>query len=295
MLLGVNVLAAIDFGESSLEALRQARALAHGVGSSLSTCHVLPAPHDLSALFPARFPSSSSGEEEARIRKALEERARSELGLELSDIRILRGTPYAEIVRCAEEVHAGYVVVGTHGRTGLAHALLGSVAEQVVRHAHCSVLVARRPEKAGVVVAATDLSPASLPVIAEGYVAAKRSGARLVVVSVVDWGVDLGSAVSGLVGVMPTLPPAELRTEVHGALETAVNQAMTQIGASGEVRVLDGSPAAQIVNATEELGAELLVVGTRGRTGLARLALGSVAERVVRGAKCPVLAVRVRS
>ena len=291
---GVNVLAAIDFGDSSLEALRQARELAHGVGSSLATCHVLPQAHDLSALFPDRFPPASEGDERG-IRAALEERARRELGLELTEIMIVRGTPYAEIVRCAERVHAAYVVVGSHGRTGIAHALLGSVAEQVVRHSHCSVLVARKREKSGVVVAATDLSEASLPVIAEGYVAAKRSGGRLVVVSVIDWGLELGSAVSGLVGVLPALPPAELRNQVHDALRAALEQAMAQVGAHGEARVLDGSPAGQIVTAAEDLGAELLVIGTRGRTGLARLALGNVAERVVRGAKCSVLAVRVRS
>jgi nucleotide-binding universal stress UspA family protein len=61
----------------------------------------------------------------------------------------------------------------------------------------------------------------------------------------------------------------------------------------GEARVLDGAPAATIVATAEELGAELIVVGTHGHTGLARLALGSVAESVLRNATCSVLAVRL--
>jgi nucleotide-binding universal stress UspA family protein len=57
--------------------------------------------------------------------------------------------------------------------------------------------------------------------------------------------------------------------------------------------VLEGSAASAIVACAEELGAGLVVVGTHGRTGLARLTLGSVAERVIRGAGCSVLAVRL--
>lgn len=259
-------------------------------------CHVLSAPPDLSSLLPERFRPAISDEDERSVRAALLARARSELGLELPEILVLHGAPYAEILHCAERVRASYIVVGSHGRTGLAHALLGSVAERVVRHAHCSVLVARagaRSEPSGVVVAATDLSDASLPVIVEGHAAAKRSGARLVVMTVIDWGIDLGSAVSGLVGVLPALPPPELRQQVHEALRAALVQAMAGVGAEGEARVLDGSPAAQIVTQSESSGADLLVVGTRGRTGLARLALGNVAERVVGATKCSVLAVRV--
>lgn len=68
-----------------------------------------------------------------------------------------------------------------------------------------------------------------------------------------------------------------------------------QCNAVGDVRVIRGDAAAAVVGFAHETGAELLVVGTKGRSGLARLALGSVAERVVRNAPCPVLAVRLSS
>jgi nucleotide-binding universal stress UspA family protein len=63
------------------------------------------------------------------------------------------GDPYVEVVRFATEVHADLVVVGTHGRTGLRHAVLGSVAERVVRHAPCTVVVAKPRDLSAHVVA----------------------------------------------------------------------------------------------------------------------------------------------
>jgi nucleotide-binding universal stress UspA family protein len=68
---------------------------------------------------------------------------------------------------------------------------------------------------------------------------------------------------------------------------------MASLGVVGAARVLDGSPASAIVACAENLRAELVVVGSRGRTGLARMVLGSVAEGVIRNASCSVLAVRL--
>ena len=66
----------------------------------------------------------------------------SQLGVRV--VRALRmGNPYVEIVQYAEETETDVIVVGTHGRGGLAHLILGSVAEKVVRKAHCPVLTVR--------------------------------------------------------------------------------------------------------------------------------------------------------
>ena len=56
------------------------------------------------------------------------------------------GVPFLEIVRTAKERDVDLIVMGTHGRTGLAHALIGSVAEKVVHHAHCPVLSIKHPQ-----------------------------------------------------------------------------------------------------------------------------------------------------
>jgi nucleotide-binding universal stress UspA family protein len=154
------------------------------------------------------------------------------------------------------------------------------------------VLVAREVEKTGVVVAASDLSEPSLPAIGEAAAEAKRRGARLLVVSVLDWGSAMPVPALGMFGALPAIPPPELQQQMRDSLRSAVEQALAREGGEGEVRVVDGSPADEIVRVAEDVGAELVVVGTHGRTGVARLALGSVAERVIRTAKASVLVVR---
>jgi nucleotide-binding universal stress UspA family protein len=195
-------------------------------------------------------------------------------------------------VRTAENAGVSYIVVGSHGRTGLLRMVLGSVAEAVTRHAHCSVLVARPVQKAGVVVAATDLSEASMPAISEGAAAAKRSGAKLIVISAIEWGSVIPNIAGGLIGALPAIPTPDVQQQLRDALKSTIEQSMVRLGVQGEVRILDGSPSSEIVHFADENWAELVVVGTRGKTGLARLALGSVAERVVRSSTCSVLAVR---
>jgi nucleotide-binding universal stress UspA family protein len=289
-----KVLAALDFGEPSLEALRQARTLAHGIGGTLAVCHVLPAVHDLSLIYPQGgvVVEAEQIAEVEQTRSALVKHASTELGLELDEVFVERGKAYAEIVRRGEACGADFIVVGTHGRAGLARVVLGSVAERVARHAHCSVLVARPIHGNPVVVAATDLSDPSLPAITAGAAAAQRMGARLVVVSALDWTSPAAVQGLGVVAAVPALPPPALVQQARDVLRSTLEQAMERLGVAGEARVLEGSIASAIVACAEELGAELVVVGTHGRTGLARLALGSVAERVIRGAGCSVLAVR---
>ena len=71
-----------------------------------------------------------------------------EQGLERFSVHpeVREGTPFAEIVRCARDKDIDLIVMGTHGHTGLAHMLLGSVTEKVVRKAPCPVLTVRHPE-----------------------------------------------------------------------------------------------------------------------------------------------------
>jgi nucleotide-binding universal stress UspA family protein len=289
-----KVLVAIDKGEAALEALRQARSLAHGLGAELAAVHVLPVVHDLSLLFPEKALSlaADASVEAATARSELEQYVRERLGLELGNVFVERGTPYAEVVRRAEAWNADYLVVGSHGRGGLSRMILGSVAERVVRHAPCSALVARPVAQPGLVLVATDLSPESEAAVDAGAAAARRRGAKLTLMTVVDW-TDFGaSAWGGLFGPVPSPPSEELRKQVHETAQSILETALGRTGVAGDTLVVPGGAAAQIVQTVEQLQPELVVVGTHGRTGLPRLALGSVAESVIRNAACSVLAVR---
>lgn len=176
---------------------------------------------------------------------------------------------------------------------GIPRLHLGSVAEQIVRHAHCSVLVARPTSNRGVVVAATDLSDPSMPAITRGAEEAHRRGARLVVTHAIDFAGGMLSPDAFFLDAVRSDESATVGGRLREAATDALRQALRACGATGDTHIVEGRAAAAIVRCADELGAELLVVGTRGRTGFARLALGSVAERVIRTASCPVLAVRL--
>jgi len=291
----MRILVAFDFSESSVEALRQARAMAGG-DNTVALCHVIPFHYDAQPFF-SQFHQAAmldAPEGEARLRAALAERVELLGGVAGLELFVENGAAYAEICKRAETWGADRIVLGSHGRSGLVPGLLGSVAERVVRYAHCSVRVARASEGAGVVLAATDHSDPSWPAVTAAAAEARRRGARLVLCSVADWTIPQGSAAAGaLFGGVSFLPTAELQNQVRDALETLLQSALARVGVEGEARVLVGSPASAIVATAEELGAELVVVGTHGRTGFARLALGSVAERVVRTAPCSVEVVRL--
>jgi nucleotide-binding universal stress UspA family protein len=291
-----RILVAVDLSETSIFALRTAHALASARGAILAVVHVTPHLVDIQALFPQNYGANMTALAEAEVATGLEvERhvAKLDPGAKVP-IFIERGQAYAEIIRRAEAWSASLIVMASHGRTGLARALLGGVAERVVRYAHCPVLVTRQSHSEKVVVAATDLSDPSLPAIVRGAEEARLRGARLVVVHAVDTrGASYLASAGTLFGATVTLPPVDVQRATRDGLSALLRQSMARFSASGESLVLDGAPVAEIVRTVENFHAELLVVGAHGRTGIARIALGSVAEQLVRLSPCSVLAVRV--
>jgi universal stress protein A len=93
---------------------------------------------------------------------------------------------------------------------------------------------------------------------------------------------------------MTVVLPAEYVEAMQKALQERLDISVRQTSAKGGI-LIRGAADTAILDATENLPADLVVVGTHGRTGLKRLALGSVAEAVVRGAGCSVLVVRINN
>jgi nucleotide-binding universal stress UspA family protein len=136
----------------------------------------------------------------------------------------------------------------------------------------------------------TDFSPCSQNALAYGAALAEKFGAELVVLHVVqDLAVFIPEAV---LGAPPPLPPVQ---QFIAAARAALDRAIAGLGLSGVAvrgEVGEGPPAEEVVRLAREQAVDLIVMGTYGHTGLAHLLLGSVAERVVRRAPCPVLTVR---
>jgi nucleotide-binding universal stress UspA family protein len=165
--------------------------------------------------------------------------------------------------------------------------ILGDAAEHVVRYAHCPVLVAR-PSPAGKVLAATDFSDPALSAVEAGVAEARRRKADLTIIHAID----LLPVMSPYYGEFLGMPPMDLGDQMRELWQQRLDECVHRFKAKGGGLLRNGPAASTILSAASELPAQLLVVGTHGRTGLSRIALGSVAEAVVRAAPCSVLTVR---
>jgi nucleotide-binding universal stress UspA family protein len=289
-----SVLAAVDLDKGSDELLRQADALARSYKVKLAICHVLPEVFAVRPLYPQLHLDDSLklSDLEFAVRDALLMRIRTVTGREPPqiEIEIEQGTVHAGILRTAENIGAGAVVVGGKvNHTGL-H-ILGGAAEHVVRYAKCPVLVAR-PSPAGKVLAATDFSDPALPAVEAGAAEAKHRNADLAIIHAVD----LFPMVSPFHEPYYSydVPPINLDNAMRAIWQQKLDECVQNFNAKGGGLLRDGLAEPAILNAASELPAQLLVVGTHGRTGLSRImALGSVAEAVVRAAPCSVLVVRL--
>lgn len=285
------ILAAMDLDNGSDDLLRQADALARSYHVKLSVCHVLPEIFAVRPLFPQLHLDDAlklSGLE-AAVRDALLERIRAVTTRESSQtgIAIEQGTVHAGILRAAERIGAGAVVVGGKVDHQGLH-ILGKAAEHVVRYAHCPVLVAR-PSSAGKVLAATDFSDPALPAIEAGAAEARRRKADLTIIHAVD----LLPGMSPFYGEFFDMPPMDLSDQMRVLWQTRLDECVHRFKAEGGGLLRNGPAGPAILSAASELPAQLIVVGTHGRTGLSHVALGSVAEAVVRAAPCSVLTVRL--
>jgi nucleotide-binding universal stress UspA family protein len=191
------------------------------------------------------------------------------------------------VVDLARELGAEAIVLGTHGRTGLARALLGSVAEGVIRSAACPVLAVKdgSPVPYRHVLAATDFSDASRGALGLAARIAHLFEAGLSVAHVVE----VRMVPAELVGL-----PVRIEDPATAAARAASDLDRLVAGLPGIVETFlrHGDPASELAGLVAEKKPDLLVMATHGRTGLGRLLQGSVAEEVIRAAPCAVLTCR---
>jgi nucleotide-binding universal stress UspA family protein len=205
------------------------------------------------------------------------------------------GEPVEMITARARAIEADLIVVGSRGRGAVATSILGSVSAGVIDHAPCPVLVARRREADRIVVADDGSAGAAT---AAAFLDAWPifNAAALMVVTVVD----VGRPLSPMADVPVMYPAGEhayiesLREACAHAQQTVVrrSKALWSGRRSVATSVRVGDPADEILAAANDAEADLIVVGSRGQTGLARFFAGSVARRVLLDSTCSVLIAR---
>jgi nucleotide-binding universal stress UspA family protein len=289
-----RMLVPTDFSAPSDAALAYARGLAGTLDGSLHLFHVVDNtflravsgdPHDQE--------TAALRQLQDRLTDADRNRFRAVPVVERSD------EPADEIVSYARARNVDLIVMGTRGRSGLAHLLMGSVAEKVVRTAPCPVLTlheAPRTEWSARssptrILVPIDFSAPSDAALDSARLLATRFGASLHLLHVVEDG--FASGVFGLEGFSP---------ESHETRTARCDQAMQRLGAKltaddratlrARTEVIFGTGARSILNYAADNAFDLIVMGTHGRTGVAHLVMGSKAETVVRSAPCPVMTVR---
>ncbi len=294
-----RILVNVDFTEPSVAALEAAYLVAQTFDGTVHLLHATTLPPFIEPGLAVRLVTDrETTTVEALAMSAAKERLASLLAAHPAprSVTVTSEVQYGLPLEVIERTSRGFdlVVVGTHGRTGIEHLIVGSVAERVVRHVDRPVLVARRfSADTRRVLAPVDFSNASRAAFRRAVAMASALGAELRLLHVVP--------------LMPALSTAELMVVGDGSSpmtaldDYALSKAREDMSAfmsamridddvSIDVRI--GDPADEIIATARDDGVDLIVMGTHGRTDWAWVGVGSVAERVVREAPCSVLTTR---
>jgi nucleotide-binding universal stress UspA family protein len=291
------VLIATDLTADAEPALVRGRAHADAIGAPWVVCHVIPDVLRHHPLAPTRGENdlALAGDVTKKAADLVTEQVRRVLGASPDEYRIVieTGTAEDEIVRIAEAERASLVTIGAKPRHG-SERVLGHVAERVVRYVHTSVLVARPGAATRKVLVATDFTEASMPSVRFGAMLIAKAGVDATLLHVMQLPsatqYALGSVASALGS--PWIPPPPAAVAQLEALGRATLEGLAREYGFAHTEQVEGSPADVIVSRASATNAEMIVMGSRGRSGLSRLVLGSTAEKVIRISETSVLVVR---
>ncbi len=295
-----RILVPTDFSPAAKHALHWAVRFAQAHDATLHLLHVV-ADYD-----PDWFGADETTVPVGQMKQALDEEARE--GLERiapdpettgvsSQPEIRHGMEAAGVIlSVADEIDADLIVTGTHGREGLAHVILGSVAEKVVRRARRPVLTvgAKVPDEPPIqrMLAPVDFSAPSKQAVRLAKEVAARYEAQLDLLFVAE---ERTVPVFSDTGI-PRLNRLKMDPEIVKNSARALEQLSQSTGGPDvpvHGHVAEGAVPKQIIRFAETHDVDLIVIATRGLSGFNRFLLGSVTQRVVRAAPCPVLTLNV--
>jgi len=293
-----KILLPTDFFPCANQALDHALYLARKYGAQFHMLHAIVL-HDKDPHNPAAHVINLED-----VQKRLQELAAADMSTSLgerddSGIEIFmeqrRGVSAADVIlRYTKEENIDLIVMGTHGRRGLGHLFLGSVAEEVVRMSDCPVLTIReQAEQTDIddvtrILVPLDFSEHANNGLRHAKHMADTYGAKLDLLHIVEEMVQ--PAFYELAGVAPEKVREARKQKSREEMERLFRESA---GPEVEVdyHVIVGRATQDIVGFAKETDADLIVIATLGLTGIQHLLLGSVAEKVVRMAPCPVLTV----
>jgi nucleotide-binding universal stress UspA family protein len=264
-----TILIPTDGSDVATTAARYGVALAERFGASV---------HVLSVVDPDRFLTDAVGDVDDLVRRQEEKlhaRARNTVDRIAAEspvsveTHVVEGRPKTVLAEAIDDYDADLVTMGTHGRSGVDRYLFGSLAERTLRTAHVPVLTVRTVEDGDATPTIEDVLVAT-----DGSDGAERAGEHAI-------------AVAGATG-------AHLHALTVGddddPARRLANRAR-EAGVDATVAVRTGRPHEAVLDYADEIDADLVTLGSHGRTGVERVLLGSVAERVLRTATKPVLVV----
>ena len=258
-----RILVAYDLSDVSRTAWRHAAALAAACGAALEAVYVAPWQRGDDLMPQPDLTPAQAAQLRDKIRAAIGNGTK---------ITILQGDPAASILNCAKRRSAELIVVGTHGRTGLKRALLGSVAEAVIRAAAVPVLAARgQPRAIASILAPVNFMPYSDYGFAYAAAASAALSARLTVLHVTDdpiWGGNPAFSISSLLHHLPV----EIRKKCRASMASAVGDAVKGI-------------------LTAKRGHDWIVLVAHDKSPIKDVFFGTTLEQVLRRSSIPVLSV----
>jgi nucleotide-binding universal stress UspA family protein len=278
-----DVLFPTDLSPESDRAFDHARFLAERFEASLTLYHAVPVPDHRFAHWAFAHEHEIWERAEREARDALERRAET---LRVSHRTVVErqvSVPRA-VVDLIQAYQPDLTVLATHGREGLSHLLLGSVAEEIIEHAFRPVLCVREPDHGPALpyrrlLVPTDLSLSSGLAFPMAALVARTFGAEVVILHVTP-----DSTIATLSGIPDPSPP---RIPTEEKVRDFCRPSFGEVPL--RVRFDAGGVANRIVHAAREEEADLVVMATRGHDSLGDKLLGSNTERVVRHSPCPVL------
>lgn len=282
-----NILCPIDFTTFSHHALERAVVIARSVGAALTGIHVVDAPGSIADMPRRAWTTEDWASMQAQTLKTLQE-----VNAPSPRAVVVLGDPAVEIVKLAGAEAIDLIVMPSHGRTGRATGLLGSVTEQVVGHAPTPVVVVPdapvvRPSTPDGgfrrIACAVDFSPASLRALRYAGDLARGGRAQLVVTYVLPAGEVATTDAS-----VHRSPDAESVTSIWSRRLHAIAHSDLPADVSVEERLRTGDPATEILQLANEERCDLIVIG--GHRGNPP---GCVMNAVVSQSTCPVLTARV--